>query len=47
MTIEYGDALQSINYSGNNMATENFAAYVFRIMQIIRITEATKPLQKC
>lgn len=33
--------------SGNNMATENFAAYVFRIMQIIRITEAIIPLQKC
>lgn len=33
--------------NGNNMATENFAAYVVRIMQIIRITEAILPLQKC
>ena len=33
--------------SGNNMATEYFAAYVDRIMQIIRITETILPLQKC
>jgi hypothetical protein len=27
-------------FTGNNLATENFAAYMFRIMQIIKITEA-------
>ena len=35
------------SYSGNNMATENFAVYVVRILQIVRITETVLPSQKC